>query len=355
MEGPIKSHVKKAAKQIYQTQKTLDSSKIRVLLVVNNGYTALDRNEFSDVVHKCARNDTSQIDYIIVAGVYYYSDRFDYYAFTPFELFPINITSPFHSFNALRESWHQLTERLIPSYMLGTQQLSTDRLPVIDIKFWHEGKLFVKPAPRIGKPSSFWPEGTRPRENSTEINTCPPIAVTFPELNIENWMQFKSLLPTDHLFQNSYSAWITWTKEEANRIDSKLTPFVEVVIDFHECQSWCNRHYEQWGFSDICHYTNAMFDKEVKEIIAKAIQKSSSRVIIPTYIYLITEEIGQDKGNDFSSIYYVSEFPGFKRKDTIIENARLFFEHALALAAAYAIKFKVGIVMYDRDQRYLWI
>lgn len=355
MEGPVKTHGKKAAKQIDQTQRTLKYTKIRVLLVVNVGYTALDMNEFSSVVQKCARNDTSKIDYVIVAGIYYYSDRFDNYVFTPFELFPINITSPFQSIKALRESWDQFTERFITSYMLGQQQLSSDRLPVIDIRFWYEGKLFVKPAPPIGKPSSFWPEGKRPRENSTGIDTCPPIAVTFPELNIENWMMFKSLLPKDHRFQDSYSAWIAWTKREAKRLNTKLKPFVEVAIDFRECQRWCNSRYEQWGFSDVCHYTNTLFDKKVKEIIAKAIQKSNSKVIIPNYIYLVTEEIGQDMENDMSSIYYVSEVPGFERKDTILENARLFFEHALALAAAYAIKLKAGIVMYDRDQRYLWI
>jgi hypothetical protein len=355
MEGPVKTHVKKAAKQIDQTQKSLNQTKIRVLLVVNVGYTALDMKEFSSVVLKCARNDTSKIDYVIVAGIYYYSDRFDGFVFTPFELFPINITSPFQSFKTLREFWHKFTEKFMTSFVLGQKQLSSDRLPVIDIRFWHEDKLFVKLAPPFGKPSSFWPEGKRPRENSTGINACPPVAVTFPELNVEQWMQFKDLLPQDHSFQDNYSAWVDWSKREAKRLDSKLKPFVEVAIDFHECQSWCNQHYGQWGFSEVCQYTNTIFDRQVKETIAKAIQKSESNVLVPHYIYLVTEEIGQDMENDLSSIYVVSEVPGFKRKETVFENERLFFEYALALAAAYAVKRKASIVMYDKDQRYQWI
>jgi len=354
MEGPVKTHVKKAAKQIDQTQRSLDQTKIRVLLVVNDGYTALDMREFNSVVLKCARNDTSKIDYVIVAGIYYYSDRFDGFVFTPFELFPVKITSPFQSFKALRDSWHKFTDRFMTSFVQGQQEHSSERLPVIDIRFWHAGTLFVKPAPPIGKPSSFWPEGRRPRENSTGIDACPPVAITFPDLNRERWILFKNLLPQDQGFQDSYSDWVAWTKKEAKRLNSKLTPFVEVEIDFYECQRWCNQHYEQWGFSEVCQYTNTLFDKRVKEVIAKAIQRSEAKVLAPHYIYLLTEEIGQDMENDLSSIYYISEVLGFEHKETILKNERLFFEHALALTAAYAVKWKADIVMYDRDQRNLW-
>ena len=354
MEGPIKTHVKKASKQINHTQKSLRETKLRVLLVVNVGYTALDMREFSSVVLKCARNDTSKIDYVIAAGLYYYSDRFDGFVFTPFELYPINVTSLFQSFESLRDSWHTFTEKFMTSFVLGQQRLDNNRLPVIDIKFWHEDKLFIKPAPRFGKPSSFWPEGRRPRENSTGISVCPPIAMTFPELTIQQWTLFKGLFPKDHHWGGCYSDWIAWSDREAERLHDRLKPFVKVAIDFEQCQKWCSQRYGHWGFSEICQFANSCFDEQAKEIITKAIQKSEAKVLVPHYIYLITEEIGQDMENDLSSIYFVSDVPGFERKETILENERLFFEHAVALAAAYAIKRKASIVMYDKDQKHLW-
>jgi hypothetical protein len=165
---------------------------------------------------------------------------------------------------------------------------------------------------------------------------------------------FKNLLVQEKYFQDTYYDWVIWVTKEEKRLNNKLRPFVEVEIDFYECQNWCNQYYEKYGFSEICQYTNALFDKIIKEIMAKAVIKSECKIIVPQYIYLISEEIGQDKKNDFSSIYFISEFPGFERNEIIVDNERLFFEYAIALAAAYAVKLKTNIVMYDRKQRYMW-
>ena len=42
-------------------------------------------DEFEDVAKKCAYNDTTGIDILIVGGCYYYSDKFDYYTIFPFK------------------------------------------------------------------------------------------------------------------------------------------------------------------------------------------------------------------------------------------------------------------------------
>lgn len=354
MEKPIKTHVKKGRDQLNQTLKNVGESRIRVLLAINNGYTALNIDEFESVVLKCVRNDTTKIDYVIVGGIYYYSDRFDNYFFTPFELFPVNITFPFSSFDNLKNSWHNYIEKCMTSYIFGKQASSDDRLPVIDLKYEIEGITFIKPTPPIGKPSSFWPEGKRPRGNSSGIDKLPPVAKTFPGLNSQNWQLFKKAFPHEKLLQDSYSSWLSWVEEEAKRPTKKLQLFVKVEIDFHECEEWCTRQYENWEFSEICQYANSVFDKKAKEIMCQAIPKSDSKLLIPRYIYLITEEIGQDKANDMSSIYYVSELPGFERTEILLKNERIFFEHALALAVAFAIKMKIDAVMYVKDQTYLW-
>jgi len=350
LEGPIKTHVKKAAKQLDRTLKSSDEKKIRVLLAINNGYTALDMNEFKSVVLKCARNDTSKIDYVIVGGIYYYSDRFDSYFFAPFELSPINITTPFSSFDDLQGSWLDHVEKYMTSVIFGQQEHDDDRLPVIDLKYEIENKTFVKPAPPMGTASSFWPEGKRPRENSSGIDRCPSVATTFPRLNGQNWLFFKKALPHEGLFQDSYASWLSWVESEERRLTRKLQPFVEIDIDFPECKEWCAKQYGDWGFSEVCQYANYVFDTKVKEIIHQAMSKADSEVLPSNYIYLITEEIGQDKANDLSSIYYVSEVPGFERTEMILENERMFFEYALAVAAAYAIRMKVDVVKTNRNK-----
>ena len=77
-------------------------------------------------------------------------------------------------------------------------------------------------------------------------------------------------------------------------------------------------------------------------------------VALPRYIYLRTEEIGQDKAYDVSSIHYVSSVPGMEDEYPIVEDQRAFFEHALAVAAAYAIKLGCEFVVHEKDLTYAW-
>jgi hypothetical protein len=75
---------------------------------------------------------------------------------------------------------------------------------------------------------------------------------------------------------------------------------------------------------------------------------------LPHYIYLRTEEIGQDKAHDVSSIYYISAVAGIEEERPLVENQRAFFEYALAVAAAYAIKLGCKFVVHEKDQTYAW-
>ena len=85
-----------------------------------------------------------------------------------------------------------------------------------------------------------------------------------------------------------------------------------------------------------------------------AINKMESNLLIPSHIFLVTEEIGQDKAFDISSIYYINETSGFERDDIIIANERLFFEYALALASAYAVRMGLEAVVYEKNEKYAW-
>lgn len=86
LETPIKTHVKKADKQLAASA---SEGEARLLILVNNGYGALTHEEFKFLAVKCVTNDTSNIDALITCGLYYYSDRFDNFFISYFDPVPI--------------------------------------------------------------------------------------------------------------------------------------------------------------------------------------------------------------------------------------------------------------------------
>ena len=40
--------------------------------------------------------------------------------------------------------------------------------------------------------------------------------------------------------------------------------------------------------------------------------------------------------------------------ETCVENERIFFEHGLSLASAYALKNNVSVVLHHKDKKYAW-
>ena len=73
-------------------------------------------------------------------------------------------------------------------------------------------------------------------------------------------------------------------------------------------------------------------------------------IVAPESILLIVSQIGQDEANDLSSIYYISEIPGFERREVIVENQKLFFNYAKSLATSYAIKRNVDVLIYSKQK-----
>jgi hypothetical protein len=176
MSGPIKTHVKKAAKQLRATAAKLRDCQSKVFLAINNSYASLSHEEFSKLVVDRARNDTSQIDYVISGGVYWHSDGFDNYFLAPFELFDVREEASFACFEQLRDTWVDHIEGRMTEMVLRTEPIDADKRPVMDLHYELDGIRFIKPAPRIGEPSSFYPNGNRPRRNTSGFATCPPVA-----------------------------------------------------------------------------------------------------------------------------------------------------------------------------------
>lgn len=73
------------------------------------------------------------------------------------------------------------------------------------------------------------------------------------------------------------------------------------------------------------------------------------------YVLAVTQEIGQDQANDVSDIAFVREHSnGEPSIRPLAENLRIFHEHAVALAAAYAVREGVDVVQWNRNRRHGW-
>jgi len=350
MSTPIRVHLKKAAKQLKQTAQK-HKGKTKVVILLNVGYGSLNHEEFKEIALNRATNDTSQIDCLIVGGIYFYSDRFDSCVISPFEEIPINFNRRFSSFDKLNKCWKEFLNNIMTSAILLNRDLHPDRLPVQEMDFEVDGVKFVRPSPPMGKPSEFWING-RPRENSTGFTKCPPVGLIFPKLNKENWEKFREKESYDTAFKGTYREWLDSTAEKKTENDNELKPFIEIEITYEE---FCKKYDENEAyFARLCEYAAEVFQKRITDVIDAAKDQTEVQIILPEYILLVVEEIGQNKANDLSSIYHVRQSLGGQNVDTILENKKLFFEYGLCLASSYAVKNDISSVIYQRDQTYMW-
>jgi hypothetical protein len=343
---PIESHVRKAAKQLEKTAARYNPQPVRVLVILNIGYTALSIDEFKDICLKCVLkpNYNSRIDWVICGGLYFHSDKFDNYLLSRFEPFPINVTCLFPSCDVLLQAWNAFTESLATSLIREVAPIDHSRLPVLDLTFEVDGIRFVKPAPAV--PSNVFPPGYQPRDNTSGINKCPPIVTAFPALSEINWHLFLKVLPDGHNLKSSYDQWLKFQQDEGQRLDEKLKPFITIDVTYENFTEWIKKPVIGWQFVDLCRFADYLFGIKIQDI--SFIEKDTSRIVPLEYIYVIIQEIGKDKANDLCSVYHISELLGFEHEELILENENLFLEYGGAIAASYAVKKKLHYVLYSK-------
>src|SRR3546814_15821781 len=105
MAGPIKGAVKSAKGQLVQSRSEFPETKRSILMLVNNANTALDHDEIVQMVGRRARNDTDDIDGVVVAGAYLHSDGFDTFALWPIDYVPISLDRAFPEYESLRDAF----------------------------------------------------------------------------------------------------------------------------------------------------------------------------------------------------------------------------------------------------------
>lgn len=342
LESPIKTALKKASKQLQEASKTRGEA-VRVTILINNGLTLMMPEEFEDVAIKCAKNDTSGIDILLVGGLYYFSDKFDAYTILPLKEVYLKKRRE-DIVDSIRKGWGEFLNIFMNRQILD-EDIVRNKEPLKDISFTVGNVLYVKPPPRFGKPSSFWPDGIRPREDTTGLDICPPVARILPELDADSYKIAASSIKDDWMLKEDLRSYAAWLSDEMKQKISLARPLIAVRVPAEKAGVE--------SFHDLCAAAADIFNMEIHRIIEAASEFTETHQSL-NYILLKCVEIGIDKANDISYIEHFIEFPGLERNSLIIDGERLFFEHALAVASAYCIKVGADCVYYRRNEKYKW-
>ena len=348
METPIKNAVRTAKGQLAQSRSQFPNTNCSILMLVNNANTALDHDEILEMAGRRARNDTSNIDGVVVAGAYLHSDGFDTYARWLIDYVPINLDRPFRKYIDLKNAFETYSETAMKAAILEGLSKDMTKGPISDNSFVSEGKTFVKPAPPLGGSSDYYNKG-RPRLNTTGIEKSPVVGLTFPNLNRSEWEKFRSYMPEDLSLGMCFSDWIA-KLNEASSDGTPLKPFVPVNVTL---DGWINSLGDTEPpqcFESVKSYANQLYQEAVLKVIEGSGNNLETKIVPSSYILAVTEIIGQDEANDVSHIFFVNTL----QKLPLVQNERIFHRYALTLGASYAVKHNVASLRWVKDTKYAW-
>lgn len=349
VEGPVKTAVGSARQQLQQSRSEHNAGST-VLWVINNGYSSLSHSALMELVARRARNDSSDIDAVVVSGAYFYSDSFDSIFLWPIDCTPIHLDRPFQDFEALRDAWNGLAAERMTALLREPAIADDAKGPVVDISFQLEGVTYVMPTPPMGRESKFFING-RPRNNSTGITFSPPVATVFASLDPQEWTEFKNR----HAMAVSSADYNEWTtKAERAKSKCNLKPFITIPVTYAGWWQWARRQPRETSVS-VHQYASDLFQKKILGVINGARELTRASIRPRRYMLLITEEIGQDLAFDISHLAEVCTLPGRRDKiDEVWTDKPMFFEQALTVAAAEAIARGIECVLWEKDKTYAW-
>jgi hypothetical protein len=349
VEGPVKTAVSSARQQLQQSRSEHNATST-VLWIINNGYSSLSHSALMDLVARRARNDSSDINAVVVSGAYFYSDTFDSFFLWPFDCTPIHLDRPFQEFEALRDAWNGLTMDRMTALLHEPLVADATKGPVVDLSFQLEGVTYVMPTPPMGRESKFFTNG-RPRNNSTGITSSPPVATVFAGLSHHEWSEFnRHHAPA--VSSTDYNEWRT--REVRAMSECDLKPFITIPVTHAGWWEWARQQPKETSVS-VHRYATDLFQKKILCVINEARECTDNSVLPCRYMLLITEEIGQDLAFDVSHLAEVCTLPdGSDHIDEVWTDKPMFFEQALAVAAAEAIARGVECVLWEKHKTYAW-
>lgn len=343
---PIKGQLKKASKQLQASAKTVDS-KVKIAMIMNNGLTMTSPDEFKKLAIDRAKNDTSGIDILLVCGIYYFSDKFDMNAIFAFEDIQIRGESRPELIQKLRTSWLDKVEKYMTTQMRDIS-IKRTKEPIKDLYFELNGIRYVKPPLQWGKPSSFYGERGRPREDTTGMTSYPPVAKVLPTFDDECYMFVKNNLIDDSILTDSLQEYLEWAKKQISLADP-LKPVVLIKMEKRDLKTLkC-----PFSFNQVAQYALPKFQDAMIQISEKVVEFSNQSKSMK-YILLQVNEIGMDKANDIAFISHNEDDLVLPRQHFIIKGDRMKFEYALLLASAHCLSLGAETVYYYRNEDFKW-
>lgn len=353
IEQPIKGVVAKAKRQLVQTRDENPDTTGSVLWIFNNSYMALNHEALEELVANRIRQDTSNIDGVIVSGCYYHSDGFNSVILWSCNYVPIRVDHSFPEFDLLQKKFQDFSNRFMTKLMQQTEP-SGDKGEVRDLVFDVDGVRYVRPAPVMGVPSEFY-VGGRPRANSADAGGIPPVALIVPKLLRSDLEMIAKITSVQ---TGPLSSWAHWLRHIQGARDAALVikPLVSISVDAETWLRWCVQEKRAPSLEALNRFAHNLFDERMLAIIDTARERMLGGILPSTYVLAVTQEIGQDKANDVSDIAVVRER---LTKDPLIrpvaENLRIHHEHAVCLAAAYALAEGVDVILWSRNRRHGWV
>jgi hypothetical protein len=346
LAAPIKSQLKKASKQLKTSAAEIDAQ-VKIVIIMNNGLTMTDHDEFQRLATERTRNDTSGIDILIVCGMYYFSDRFDSYAFFRFEDIKIRGKERPDLIQKLRDAWFNKVEQYMTKQIVDLTMKRTKE-PIQDLFFELNGIRYVKPPIQWGKPSEFYGEAGRPREDTTGMKHCPPVATVLPIFDDESYNFARRNIVNSTILTGSLREYLVWAENERANSLNPFRPIVLVPITRQELE----KIERPFNFAQISQSVLPKFQNSVISTADRATEFSDEPLSL-NYILVQVNEIGIDKANDIATISHIMDYPT-PMQNFIIKGERMKYDYALMLASAHCLSVNANTVYYYRNEDFKW-
>lgn len=206
----------------------------------------------------------------------------------------------------------------------------------------------------MGSPSEFYVNG-RPRDNSSGIEHCPPVALIVPKLDQAAFAAVTDAVTSAATALASYP-------DRQHHIASAAAaatptkPLVAIDVIPGAWLDWCRETDVEPNLKSLNGYAHMLFEERARALLETARERKATGIVLSTFALAVTEEIGQDRANDVSHIAIVREpLEGDPIIRPLVENVRMFREHAIALAVAYALAESLDAVQWTVNKRYAWV
>jgi len=347
LASPIKGQLKKASKQLKKSAIEVNAQ-VKIAIIMNNGLTMTTPDEFQQLAIERTKNDTSGIDILIVCGIYYFSDKFDSYTFFEFKDVQIQGEERPELIQKLRVSWFNKVEQYMTKQIVDLNTKRTKE-SIQDLFFELDGIRYVKPPIQWGKLSKFYGEAGRPREDSTGMKHCPPVATVVPVFDDESYDYAKRNIINDAILADSLRGYIIWAENERATSTNPFQPVVLIPITRQELEMIES----PFSFEQIAQCTLPKFQDTVMNIAAKSTEFHDQPISF-NYILVQVNEIGMDKANDIAFISHNKDNFNSPKQNFIIKGERMKYEYALMLASAHCLSVGADIVYYYRNDDFKW-